>query len=112
MTSTDLTDRMAKVAKGGRPAVAIVLAEEPGVDESFRATASVDPIVAPRSARRATPRQKVTMDLDADGYEALREAAYLKRVPMADIMRTLVRLWQTDNTLAATVDQVLGVNAQ
>jgi hypothetical protein len=49
------------------------------------------------------------MDLDTDGYEALREAAYFKRVPMADIMRTLVRLWQTDRELAAAVDRALGI---
>lgn len=50
------------------------------------------------------------MDLDADGYEALRAAAFEKRTTMADIVRTLVRLWQLDPDLTREVDRHLGID--
>lgn len=94
--SNDLTDRLVQQA-----------ARRPSRDALDAASAVAGSSPSPR--RRAAARQKVTMDLDVEGYEALRAAAFEKRTTMADIVRTLVRLWQLDPDLARRVDRDLGI---
>lgn len=46
---------------------------------------------------------RVTVDLDPDDYEALREWAHTARMSHSDVFRTLLRLLTSDESLATAV---------
>ncbi len=45
--------------------------------------------------------RRITLDLTNDDHRALKQAALDSRVPMADLLRVLVRLWRSDPDFAA-----------
>jgi hypothetical protein len=46
---------------------------------------------------------RVTVDLDPDAYDALRDWAHFARMSHSDVLRTLVRLLTSDESLATAV---------
>lgn len=56
-----------------------------------------------RSGRRLSYPKRITLDVTEDDYHALQGARYADRVPMADRLRALIRLWQEDPALATAV---------
>ncbi len=60
-----------------------------------------------RQAPRTYPH-RITLDLDDDRYERLREAAYRLRVPATALLRSLVDLAATDDATFEAVRELLG----
>jgi hypothetical protein len=60
------------------------------------------PVDAETAGGRPYPR-RITLDLTDEDHLALKQAALDNRVTMADLLRALVDLWQSDHAVAEDV---------
>ncbi len=71
------------------------------LDRSEASPPSTMEVVAPAHLPSSKPfPRRITLDLTDDDHRALKQAALDSRVPMADLLRVLVRLWRSDPDFA------------